>query len=171
MLLSAVAAAVALAAAAADAAGSVAHHDPIGSKIVLFTSIGGINLGMTPKAVVRRFGKPAHPARLNGRITELDYEGSVFALFAVINGRDRCYEVSGFGKRLHTAEGIHPGSSLASLEHAYRSRGLTKRNAASYTLLQGRPGVDGSRLTEFSVAHHRIVAIDVQLLVYLGRRQ
>lgn len=75
--------------------------------------------------------------------------------------------MGGFAKRLHTAAGIHPGSSLASLKHAYGSRGLKKRNAASYTLFQGRPGVDGSRLTEFSVWHGRIVGIDLQLLFYL----
>lgn len=160
--------AVALPPAAAGAAGPVAHHAPIGSKIVLFKSIGGIKLGMTPKAVLRKLGKPPYAERVNGRITQLDYDGgSFFALFAVINGRDQCYEVASFIKRLHTPEGIHPGSSLASLKHAYGSRGLKKRNAERYTLLRGRPGVDGSRLTEFAVAHGRIVGIDIQLLFYL----
>lgn len=47
------------------------------------------------------------------------------------------------------------------------SRGLKKRNAASYTLLQGRGGVDGSRLTEFAVRHGRVVGFDLQILYYL----
>jgi hypothetical protein len=59
MLLSAVAV-VAVAPAAADAAGPVAHHAPIGSKVVLFKSIVAIKLGMTSQAVLRELGKPPY---------------------------------------------------------------------------------------------------------------
>jgi hypothetical protein len=140
MLLSAVAM-VALAPVAADAAGPAAHHAPIGSKVVPFKSIGAIKLGMTSQAVLRKLGKPPYVRRLlNGEIYELGYDGSVFASFAMRDGRNQCYEVAGFGKRLYTPEGIHTGSSLASLKHAYRGRGLKERNAASYILFSGPSG-------------------------------
>lgn len=95
----------------------MAHRVPIGSKVALFKSIGGIKLGMTPKAVVRKLGKPPHPQRVNGKITELSYHGSLFAMFAVFNGRDQCYMVTGIGKRLHTPGG-HPPRELARVAQA-----------------------------------------------------
>jgi hypothetical protein len=154
----------AAAGAAADA--PVAHHVPLGSTVVPFKSIGVIKLGMTPQAVLRKLGKPSSIQRLNGEISELGYNGgSVLAFFFPRNGRDQCDEVEAFGKHLHTPQGIHTGSSLASLKHAYR--GLKKHNAASYNLIQGRVGVDGSRLTDFTVLHDKVAAFDLQILYYL----
>jgi hypothetical protein len=154
----------AAAGAAADA--PVTHHVPLGSTVVPLKSIGVIKLGMTPQAVLRKLGKPSSVQRLNGEISELGYNGgSVLAFFFPRNGRDQCDEVEAFGKHLHTPQGIHTGSSLASLKHAYR--GLKKHNAASYNLIQGRVGVDGSRLTDFTVLHDKVAAFDLQILYYL----
>jgi hypothetical protein len=76
LLISAALATPALGAAvaAARSQGPVAHTARVGSKIVLFKSVAGIKIGMTPKQAKRKLGRPSHTIRVSGKISEFEYE-------------------------------------------------------------------------------------------------
>lgn len=151
------------AAAVARTPGPVGHAASLGSKIVLYKSIGGIPLGITPKAVKHKLGKPSHTIRVGGKVAEYDYVAQdglavINVAFDTNNKRDLADGVFGFAKKLHTAKGIHPGSTVAQLKHAYGS--ALKKFPGGYALNQGTPGA--SPTTQFAVTDHKVSLIDVQ---------
>jgi hypothetical protein len=155
------------AAAAAHRTGPVAHADRFGDKVVLFKSVAGIGLGITPKAVEHKLGKPSHTIRVSGRIAEFEYRGAdqsaiVSVTFDTINPRDLDDGVFGYADTLHTSKGIHPGSSIAAVKRAYQSQGLKHVGGGSYTLYQGTPGAIGYHETDFGSFHGTVVDIGIQ---------
>jgi hypothetical protein len=155
------------AAAAAHRVGHVAHADRFDNKVVLFKSVAGIPLGITPTAVKHKLGKPSHTIRVSGKIAELDYDGAndsalVTVAFDTTNPRNLDNGVFGYAKALHTSKGIHPGSSVAAVKRAYKSHGLKHVGGGSYTLYQGTPGAIGYRETDFGSFHGKVVDIGIQ---------
>jgi hypothetical protein len=151
------------AAAVARTPASAAHAASLGSKIVLYKSVGGISLGITPKAVKHKLGKPSHMIRVGGKVAEYDYvtqEGLavVNVTFDTNNQRDLADGVFGFASTLHTSKGIHPGSTVAQLKRAYGH--ALKRFPGGYALNQGTPGA--SPTTQFAVGNSKVTLIDVQ---------
>jgi hypothetical protein len=65
--------ALASAAAAAHPTEPVAHAAGLGNKIVLYKSVGGISLGVTPATVVHKLGKPSHTIHVAGKVAEYEY--------------------------------------------------------------------------------------------------
>jgi hypothetical protein len=155
------------AAASARSTGPVAHADRFGNKVVLFDSIAGVPLGITPKAVKHKLGKPSHTIRVSGKIAELEYNGSddspiLNVTFDNVNPRNLDDGVFGYAKTLHTSKGIHPGSSIAAVKRAYKREGLKHVGGGSYTLYQGTPGAIGYRETDFGSFHGKVVDIGIQ---------
>jgi hypothetical protein len=155
------------AAAAAHSTGPVAHADRFGNKVVLFKSIAGVRLGITPKAAEHKLGKPSHIIRVSGKIAEIEYFGKEEAPILNVefdnsNPRNLADGVFGYAKSLHTSTGIHPGSSVAALKRAYKSHGLKNVGGGSYTLYQGTPGATGYRETDFGSFHGKIEDIGIQ---------
>jgi hypothetical protein len=155
------------AAAAADGTGPLAHADRFGNRVVLFNSVAGVPLGITPKAVKRKLGKPSHTIRVSGKIAELEYNGKedspiVNVTFDNVNPHNLADGVFGYAKSLHTSKGIHPGSSVAAVKRAYQSQGLKHVGGGSYTLYQGTPGAIGYRETDFGSFHGKVVDIGIQ---------
>jgi len=153
------------AAAVAHSAGPVAHAARLGNKIVLFKSIGGVGLGLTPSAVSKKLGKPAHTVKVSGKIAEFDYYGKddsglINVDFDTNNHRDLADGVFGFAKSLHTSKGIHPGSTVTQLKHAYGSS-LHKFHGG-FALYKGAPGSIGGDTTQFGTFQRKIAVIDVQ---------
>jgi hypothetical protein len=141
----------------------VAHAAGLGSKIVLYKSVGGIRLGITPKAVTRKLGKPSHTIRVGGKVAEYDYVAAdglpvVNVAFDTNNRRDLADGVFGFATKLHTSKGVHPGSTVAQLKRAYGQ--ALKKFPGGYALNQGTPGA--SPTTQFAVTDHKVSLIDVQ---------
>src|ERR1700753_4306460 len=100
------------AAAAAHPTGPVAHADRFGNKVVLFKSIAGVRLGITPKAAEHKLGKPSHIIRVSGKIAEIEYFGKEEAPILNVefdnsNPRNLADGVFGYAKSLHTSKGIH----------------------------------------------------------------
>jgi hypothetical protein len=155
------------AAAAAHATGPSAHTDRLGHKVVLFKSVAGVPLGITPKAAEHQLGKPSHTIRVSGKIAEIEYNGKedspiLNVQFDNSNRRDLANGVFGYATSLHTAKGIHPGSSVAALKRAYASQGLKNVGGGSYTLYQGTPGAIGYHETDFGSLRGKIVDIGIQ---------
>ncbi len=141
----------------------VAHAARLGSKIVLYKSVGGIPLGITPPAVKHRLGKPSHTIRVHGKVAEYDYDASsggavINVDFDTNNQRDLADGVFGFATRFHTSKGIHPGSTVAQLKRAY-GRAL-KKFPGGYALNQGTPGA--SPTTQFATTGSKVTLIDIQ---------
>jgi hypothetical protein len=155
------------AAAAAHSTGPVAHADRLGTKVVLFRSVGGIRLGITSKAVEHKLGKPSHTIRVSGKIAEVEYDGKgdepiVNVTFDNSNQRNLADGVFGYANGLHTSKGIHPGSSVAAVKRAYKGQGLKNVGGGSYTLYQGTPGAIGYHETDFASFQGKVVDIGIQ---------
>jgi hypothetical protein len=153
--------------AAAHRTGPVAHADRFGNKVVLFKSIAGVRLGITPKAVQHKLGKPSHTIHVSGKIAEFEYNGKedspiVNVMFDNSNAHNLSDGVFGYAKGLHTSKGIHPGSSIAAVKRAYKSDGLKHVGGGSYTLYQGTPGATGYRETDFGSFQGKVVDIGIQ---------
>jgi hypothetical protein len=146
--------------------GPVAHTARVGSKIVLFKSIGRVRIGMTPKQVERTLGKPSHVDRVDGKIAELEYKHGfnpvINVEFLTIMKGDPANGVFGYLHGMHTSKGIHPGSTFKALKRAYRHAGLRKTGADSYTLYKGHPGAPGERETDFGGFGGKITDIGIQ---------
>jgi hypothetical protein len=149
-------------AAAAAHASPAAHAAGLGNKIVLYKSIGGVSLGVTPATVVHKLGKPSHTTRVGGKVAEYDYDSGVNDIinvsFDTNNKRDLADGVFGFASKFHTSKGIHPGSTVAQLKRAYGH--ALKRFPGGYALNQGTPGA--SPTTQFTVRGGKVDMIDVQ---------
>lgn len=153
--------------AAARRTAATAHADRLGNKVVLFKSVAGVPLGITPKAVEHKLGKPSHTIRVSGMIAELEYNGSedspiLNVMFDNSNPHNLADGVFGYAKGLHTAKGIHPGSSVAAVKRAYQSQGLKHTGGGSYTLYQGTPGAVGYRETDFGSFEGQVQDIGIQ---------
>jgi hypothetical protein len=151
------------AAAAARTPAPVAHAAGLGSKIVLYKSIGGISLGLTPAKVVRKLGKPSHTIHVGAKVAEYDYDAKndddvVNVDFDTNNKRDLADGVFGFATKLHTSKGIHPGSTVAQLKRAYGH--ALKKFPGGYALNQGTPGA--SPTTQFATTRSKVDLIDIQ---------
>ena len=149
--------------AAARISEPVSHVADLGSKIVLYKSIGGVPLGITPKAVEHKLGRPSHTTRVGGKVAEYDYEtmnslAVINVAFDTNNKRDLADGVFGFATKLHTSKGIHPGSTVAQLKRAYGP--ALKKFPGGYALNQGTPGA--SPTTQFAVIGGKVNLIDVQ---------
>jgi hypothetical protein len=168
LLFSAAAATLALGAGVAGArsAGPVAHSARLGSKIVLFKSVGGITIGMTPNQVKRKLGPPSHTFRVSGKIAEFEYERRFHAVinvdFDTLHKGDPAKGVFGYLHSMHTAKGIHPGSTFTALKRAYRHAGLHRNGAGQYTIYKGHPGAIGERETDFGGFGGKITDIGIQ---------
>jgi hypothetical protein len=154
-------------AATAHQRGPAAHAARLGNKVVLFKSIAGIPLGITPKTVKHKLGKPSHTIRVSGMIAELEYNGKddsplLNVMFDNSNPRNLADGVFGYAKGLHTSKGIHPGSSIAAVKSAYKSQGLKHVGGGSYTLYQGTPGAVGYRETDFGSFQGKVVDLGIQ---------
>jgi hypothetical protein len=141
----------------------VGHAAALGNKIVLYKSIGGVSLGITPKTVEHKLGRPSHTIRVGGKVAEYDYVAGnglpvVNVAFDTNNRRDLADGVFGFATKLHTSKGIHPGSTVTQLKHAYGK--ALKKFPGGYALNQGTPGA--SPTTQFAVTGHKVSLIDVQ---------
>jgi hypothetical protein len=150
-------------AAAAHSSAPVARDAGLGHKIVLYKSIGGVSLGVTPATVVHKLGKPSHTIRVGGKVAEYEYfakndDDIINVEFDTNNKRDLADGVFGFATKLHTAKGIHPGSSVATLKRAYGH--ALKKFPGGYALNQGTPGA--SPTTQFGTTHSKVTLIDVQ---------
>ena len=147
---------------AAAHASPVAHAAGLGNKIVLYKSIGGISLGVTPATVVHKLGKPSHTTRVGGKLAEYDYNSGfndvINVTFDTNNQRDLADGVFGFASKFHTSKGIHPGSAVAQLKRAYGQ--ALKKFPGGYAINQGTPGA--SPTTQFTVTHGKVDMIDVQ---------
>jgi hypothetical protein len=151
------------AAAVARPADPAAHTAGLGSKIVLYKSVGGVSLGITPKTVRHKLCKPSHTIRVHGKVAEYDYVAQdglavVNVAFDTNNQRDLADGVFGFDKKLHTSKGIHPGSTVAQLKRAYGP--ALKKFPGGYALNQGTPGA--SPTTQFALIGGKVTLIDVQ---------
>jgi hypothetical protein len=151
------------AAAVARGPGPTARAAGLGNKIVLYKSVGGISLGITPKTVEHKLGKPSHTIRVGGKVAEYEYvakdgSGLVSVAFDTNNHRDLADGVFGFASKLHTSKGIHPGSTVAQLKRAYGH--ALKKFPGGYALNQGTPGA--SPTTQFAVTGSKVNLIDVQ---------
>jgi hypothetical protein len=154
-------------AAAAHQSGPAAHAARFGNKVVLFKSVAGVPLGITPKAAEHKLGKPSHTIRVSGKVAEIQYTGKedspiLNVMFDNSNPRNLADGVFGYATSLHTSKGIHPGSSVAALKHAYQSQGLKNVGGGSYTLYQGTPGAIGYHETDFGSFHGKIEDIGIQ---------
>ena len=152
--------------AAARSLGPTAHATRVGSKIVLFKSVGGVRIGMTPKQVKRKLGKPSHTIRVGGTIAELEYRHGLDPIinieFNTILKGDPANAVFGYAKKMHTSKGIRPGSSVKALKRAYGHHGLKRTGLGAYTIYKGHPGAPGERETDFGCLHGKIVDIGIQ---------
>lgn len=151
------------AAAAAHSAGPVAHAAGLGDKIVLYKSIGGVSLGVTPATVVHKLGKPSHTIHVGGKIAEYEYsttndDAIINVDFDTNNRHDLANGVFGFATKLRTSKGVHPGSSVAQLKRAYGH--ALKKFPGGYALNQGTPGA--SPTTQFALTDGKVTLIDVQ---------
>jgi hypothetical protein len=149
--------------ASAHSSGPVAHAAGLGNKIVLYKSIGGVALGVTPATVVHKLGKPSHTIRVGGKIAEYDYyakndAATINVEFDTNNARDLADGVFGFAGKLHTSKGIHPGSTVAQLKRAYGH--ALKKFPGGYALNQGTPGA--SPTTQFTTEGSKVDMIDIQ---------
>jgi hypothetical protein len=156
--------ALAPATAVARSAAPVAHDARAGNKIVLFESIDGVRLGITPAQARRELGTPSHTIRVGGKISEYDFsEGGVSFInvtFDTLNRRDLANGVFGFATTMRTPQGIHPGSTVAQLKRAY-GRAL-HHFPGGYAMYRGTPGAIGSPTTQFGVLNGKVELIDVQ---------
>ncbi|HET8976586.1 MAG TPA: hypothetical protein VFN87_00420 [Solirubrobacteraceae bacterium] len=158
---SACAAAPALAATPALAAAPAAHaarHLP--ARIVLHTSIAGFRLGVTPRAVERRLGRPSQTIRVSGRIAQLTYNraGLGFA-FDTLQRSDPADDITAYIARYHTSKGIRVGASEKAVKRAYH--GLHCQLGLC-DLYQGTPGTVGSSDTAFTFFRGKLDTIQVQ---------
>jgi hypothetical protein len=158
--------AVVPAVAAARSQGPLAHSARVGSKIVLFKSIGGIKVGMTPTQIKRKLGKPSHTDRVSGKIAELDYDKGfqsvIHVSFDTLHKGDPANGVFGYLHGMHTSKGIHPGSTFKALKRAYRHAGLRRTGAGQYVIYKGHPGAFGERETDFGGFGGKITDIGIQ---------
>jgi hypothetical protein len=141
----------------------VTHAGRLGTKIVLYKSVGGIALGVTPKAVRHKLGKPSRTLRVGGKISQYDYVDSdgaavVNVAFDTRNRRDLADGVFGFASTLHTSKGIHPGSTVAQLKRAYGP--ALQKFPGVYALNEGTP--EASPTTQFAMIDGKVTLIDVQ---------
>jgi hypothetical protein len=156
--------------AVARSLGPVAHSARVGSKIVLFKSVGGIKIGMTPKQVRHKLGKPSHTIRVSGgKIAELDYDKTfhpiIHVSFDTLHRGDPANSVFGYAKHMHTSKGIHPGSTFKALKRAYGHAGLRRTGAGQYVLYKGHPGAIGERETDFGGFRGKITDIGIQAVL------
>lgn len=134
-------------------------------KIVLYKSIAGVPLGLTPAQVKRRLGKPSHTIRVSGKIAELDFDRvGINVEFDTIHHPDQSDFVAAHKSRYHTSRGIHPGSTVKALKRAYRGRHL-KCQTGLCTLYKGHPGAIGSRRTDFGTFEGKVETIDIQVVL------
>jgi hypothetical protein len=164
--------AISLLPAAASARAPVAHSASVGSKIVLFKSIGRIKVGMTPQTVKRKLGNPSHTIRVSGKIAEVDYDKSfqsvIHVSFDTLHKGDPANAIFGYLPSMHTSKGIHPGSSFKELKRAYGRAGLRRTGSGQYALDQGHPGAIGERETDFGGFHGKLVDIGIQAVLNDG---
>jgi hypothetical protein len=134
-------------------------------KIVLYKSIAGVPLGLTPAQVKRRLGKPSHTIRVSGKIAELDFAAvKIDVEFDTIHHPDQSDFIAASGSRYHTSKGIHPGSTVTAVKRAYKGQHL-KCQSGLCTLYQGHPGAVGSRRTDFGTFEGKVETIDIQLVL------
>jgi hypothetical protein len=156
--------ALALVPAAASAHGPVAHAAGVGNKIVLYKSIGGIPIGITPSKLRKRLGKPSKTYRVHGKIAEMDYSKGIKPIinvqFDTLHKGDPADGLFGSRSSMHTSKGIHPGSSTKALNHAY-GKALHKF-PGGFALYQGKPGSLGSVTTQFGTSGGKVGIIDIQ---------
>ncbi|MGI8715666.1 MAG: hypothetical protein ACR2NR_21290 [Solirubrobacteraceae bacterium] len=149
-----------VAAAAAGPAG--ARRLP--TRIVLYQSVAGVPLGLTPAEVKRRLGKPSLTTRVSGKIAELTYYTTALNVqFDTLHAGDPADFVGTTGHRYRTAKGIHVGSTVTAVKRAYRT---ITCSGGPCTLSQGHPGAIGSRSTAFETGHGKVESIDVQVVLY-----
>jgi hypothetical protein len=152
--------------AAARSLGPIAHSARVGSKIVLFKSVGGISIGMTPKQVKRKLGRPSHTIRVSGKIAEFEYERRFHPVinvdFDTLHQGDPATGVFGYLHSMHTSKGIHPGSTFTALKRAYRHAGLHRNSSGEYAIYRGHPGAIGERETDFGGLGAKITDIGIQ---------
>jgi hypothetical protein len=155
----------AAAAAVARSAGPVAQAARVGNRVILYKSIGDVGLGLTPTAVKQKLGEPGHTVRVSGKIAEFDYYGRddsslINVDFDTNNPRDPADGVFGFASSMHTSQGIHPGSTVTQLKHAYGSS--LHKFRGGFALYKGKPGSTGGDTTQFGTFQHKVAVIDVQ---------
>jgi hypothetical protein len=101
---------------------------------------------------------------VSGKIAEFQYEKGyqdlIHVEFDTLNKRDLANGVVGYLKRMHTSKGIHPGSSVKQLKHAYGK--ALHRFPGGYALYNAKHGSIGSATTQFGTFRGKIEMIDVQ---------
>jgi hypothetical protein len=138
---------------------------PLPRKIVLFKSIAGVPMGLTPDQVKHRLGKPSHTYRVSGKIAQLDFAKSgIDVEFDTIHHPDQSDFIAAHTSRYHTSKGIHPGSTVKALKKAYKGQHL-KCQSGLCTLYKGESGSTGSRRTDFGTSEGKIVDIDLQVVL------
>lgn len=146
---------------------AVAHQARVGNKIVLFKSIGGVKLGITPAQARRKLGKPSHTIRVGGKVAEYQFsKGNTLVIsvdFDTLNSRDLANGVFGYEKSMRTSKGIHPGSTVKQLKRAYGH--ALHHFPGGYALYLGHPGSVGSSRTDFPTFDGKISDIDVQTVL------
>jgi hypothetical protein len=134
-------------------------------KIVLYKTVAGVPLGLTPDQVKHRLGTPSHTIRVSGKIAELDFDKvDINVEFDTVHHPDLSDFIAAHGSRYHTAKGIHPDSTVKALKRAYKGQHL-KCQSGLCTLYQGHPGATGSRRTDFGTFEGKVEDIDIQVVL------
>lgn len=93
-----------------------------GSGIVLFKSIAGASLGMTPGQIKRKLGNPSHSTK-SSSVLSYEYDNSSgIGTMDVTFDSGRATSIQTFLTSVSTPQGIHVGSSVAALKRAYEHR-------------------------------------------------
>ncbi len=151
--------------AAARSPAPVAHAARLGSKVVLYKSIGGVPIGITPAALRHKLGRPSHTIRVSGKISEVEYRAKdgtdiINVTFDTLHKGDPAEGIFGFARDLHTSKGIHSGSTVRQLKRAY---GHSLHSfPGGFALYKGKPGAIGSTTTQFGTAGGKVSLIDIQ---------
>ncbi len=146
------------------AAAMPAGARPLPRKIVLYKSIAGVPLGLTPAQVKHRLGKPSHTIRVSGKIAALEFDGDQINVeFDTIHRPDLSDFMAANSSRYHTSKGIHPGSTVKAVKKAYK--GQLKCQSGLCTLYRGHPGAVGSRRTDFGTFEGKVETIDIQVVL------
>ncbi len=149
---------------AAQVAGAQPAHSVAANvrpKIVLFKSIGGISLGATPRQIERRLGKPSQTIHVGHRISGITYYKAGLSFeFDTLQRSDPANDVAAIGPRFHTSKGVHVGTPVAHLKHAYHGMHCDKFECALY---QGPRGAVGSRITTFTLFGGKVNTIQLQI--------
>lgn len=151
-----------LAGLAAMAAATPAAARPLPRAIALYKSVAGVPLGLTPAQVKGKLGKPSVTTRVSGKIAGFAYYTTHLSVqFDTLHKGDLADFVGTTGSRYLTSKGIHVGSPVTSVKHAYRG---VKCSSGICVLYQGHPGAIGSRRTDFATFRGKVQGIDVQVV-------